>query len=189
MAQRRTSGEPVGTRRMAGQSQGLSQNGKYVARSIAILVALFMFGAVALVVALANLYEDADNWLASAIIFGALAFVISIPFGLLLGSLVAQSLGYSPQKRVWSPRFSVAGLMFVTFLCCGAATMAYYAFNVASDALPRRYLFILITLALPTLLLTVVSVGRASIAWMRKRRPSPYNAEVIEDDDPLNDPD
>ncbi|WP_040351628.1 hypothetical protein [Blastopirellula marina] len=175
------SSEPDSRRSLPGRFQDLNLSGKYIARAIAALVAFATFVTVGLIIALTSLYQSGANPWFAALIIGSFAAVISVPFGMLLGAIVAQFLGLSKLKLAWMPRFTIAGLMFATFLCCAVATLAYYAINVASDTLPRRYLFIVVSLAMPPFLLIVVSVGRIALRWLH-RHSHPYNAEVIDDD-------
>lgn len=173
--------EPDSPRRIPGRFQNLNLSGKHVARAIAALTAFATFVTTALIIALTSLYQSGDNPWAAAVVIGSFAAVISVPFGMLLGSIVAQLLGLSKLSFNWMPRFTIAGLMFATFLCCAVATLGYYAMNVASDNLPRRYLFIIVSLSLPPLMLIIVSLGRVTLRWLH-RRSHPYNAEVIDDD-------
>lgn len=69
----------------------------------------------------------------------------------------------------WRPRFGIGALMLITFIFCAMFTMVYYtSVSPSSGLFSSRFTFIFITLALPMLLLTVLSGTRAVILWMEK---------------------
>ncbi|MEX0794297.1 MAG: hypothetical protein WD045_14270 [Pirellulaceae bacterium] len=69
----------------------------------------------------------------------------------------------------WRPRFGIGALMLITFIFCAVFTMAYYtSVSPSSGIFSSRFTFIFITLALPMLLLTVLSGTRAVLLWMDK---------------------
>ncbi|PQO26439.1 hypothetical protein [Blastopirellula marina] len=173
--------DPASRRPIQGRFTELSLSGKYVARAIAVLIAFATFVTVGLIIALTSLYQSGANPWVAAIIIGSFAAVISVPFGMIIGAVVAQIMGLSTIKWNWVPRFSITGLLVVTFFCCAAASLGYYAFNAMSESMPQRYFFIVIALAMPPLLMIIISLGRVLLRWMH-RRYNPYNAEVIDDD-------
>ncbi|MCC9606074.1 hypothetical protein LOC68_19710 [Blastopirellula sp. JC732] len=180
MADQRTR-EPVSPRRIPGRFSELNLSGRYIAGAITVLIAFAAFVTVGLIIALTSLYQSSVNPWAAAVIIGTFAAVVSVPFGMFFGALIAQILGYSTFKQVWVPKITITGLLVTTFFCCAAASLGYYAFNYASDTLPRRYLFIVVALAMPPLLMIVISLGRVTMRWLH-RRYHPYNAEVIDED-------
>ncbi|TWT39027.1 hypothetical protein [Blastopirellula retiformator] len=173
--------DPAAPRRIPGRFSELNLNGRYIAGAIAALIAFATFITVGLIIGLSSLYQsDASPWVA-AVIIGVFAAVVSFPLGLFIGAVIAQIMGYANSKRVWVPKITITGLMVTTFFCCAAASLAYYAFNYTSDAMPRRYLFIVVALAMPPLLMIIISLGRVTLRWLH-RRYHPYNAEVIDED-------
>lgn len=73
----------------------------------------------------------------------------------------------APAPPPWRPRYGIGGMMLIMFIFCAVFTMAYYTSNSPSAGLfNSRFMFIFITLAMPMLLLTLLSGTRAVLQWL-----------------------
>ena len=71
--------------------------------------------------------------------------------------------------RPWQPRFGIGGLMLVMLVCCIMATGGSYFVRYLREGRQFQLAFILFTLASPLLLVVVISLFRALVAWLDRR--------------------
>jgi len=80
----------------------------------------------------------------------------------------------NPQQRPWQPRFSIAGMMLVTLLfgvaMAGVSYLVRYGGNVAKIGNIGTMIFLLITLAGPLIVVIFVSLGRAVMDWLSRKK-------------------
>jgi len=72
--------------------------------------------------------------------------------------------------RPWQPKFGMAGLLMVMFVCSVMATGGYYFMQYLRGGRESQLAFILFTLASPMVLLVMVSVMRAVMVMMNKKK-------------------
>lgn len=72
--------------------------------------------------------------------------------------------------RVWRPRFGIAAILFATFLFGVVFLMGHLMLNGDDNGiLPKRFMFLFVTLAAPMLVVTLLSVGREVMRFLQKQ--------------------
>lgn len=70
--------------------------------------------------------------------------------------------------RPWQPRFGLAGLLMVMFVCSVMAACGYYFTQYLRGGRQSQLAFILFTLAAPVLLMVVISAMLAAHRFFNK---------------------
>lgn len=70
----------------------------------------------------------------------------------------------------WRVRFGIATILFATFLFGVVFLMGHLMLNGDDNGiLPKRFMFLFVTLAAPMLVVTMLSVGRELMRYLQKK--------------------